>query len=248
MSSCDLSVVLPAKDEVEVLAQTLAEIDAFLDALGRPSEIVVVDDGSADGTAALLQTLTARMPRLVGLAHSTNRGKGAALRTGVGHTSGRFVVALDGDGAYGLEALPSCLARLEGGCHAVVGNRHDPRSVTVVRPGGPSAFYVTLRRSLGAAFSALAGRTLGPPALHDPQSGFKCYQGPVARALFPRVLEDGFGFDLQLLTLLREEGCTVEETPVVVRYASRKSTVRLVRDGLGLLALLFRMSLGTRAR
>ena len=107
----DISVVVPAKDERENLPALIDEIAAALS--GRAFEILVVDDGSADGTSEMLAELSARMPQLRGLRHAVACGQSASVRTGLRHARGTIVVTIDGDGENDPAYIPSLVEALE---------------------------------------------------------------------------------------------------------------------------------------
>jgi dolichol-phosphate mannosyltransferase len=107
----EVSVIVPAKDERDNLGELIAEIAAALD--GRRFEVIVVDDGSSDGSAAHLATLAATAPYLSVLRHESSCGQSASVRTGLHAARGRIVVTIDGDGENDPAYIPALLAALE---------------------------------------------------------------------------------------------------------------------------------------
>lgn len=127
----ELAVILPAFNEAAGIAGTLASVRAVLDGLPVPSELIVIDDGSTDGTGRIASDLGARV-----ITHPWNRGYGAALKTGVGATSARAILIMDADRSYQPEAIPRLLSRLDG-ADMVVGERSlSSAGVSVARRPG----------------------------------------------------------------------------------------------------------------
>jgi len=101
----ELSVVLPAYDEADNIGAVVERASLHLRRLGIAHELVVVDDGSRDGTAALLAELRRSVPELRSVVHATNQGYGSAIRSGVRAARGRYVLLSDGDGQFRIEDL-----------------------------------------------------------------------------------------------------------------------------------------------
>jgi glycosyltransferase involved in cell wall biosynthesis len=123
----EISVVVPAYNEAENLPEFLAELRAALDAAGRPAEILLVDDGSDDGTPALLAAERALDPRLRPLRLEVRSGQSAALAAGLGRARGAVIVTLDADLQNDPADLPRVLAALDSAdvVSGVRANRHD---------------------------------------------------------------------------------------------------------------------------
>jgi len=237
-SEIRLSVVVPAYNEELRLPATLKRMAAFLS--GRPdlqpSEIIVVDDGSTDGTAGVVDGLA--VPggvclRLVRLGF--NRGKGAAVRAGLGASNGAMVLVSDADLATPIEEIDKLLASRAA---LAVGSRGLKRELIARRQ--PLA-----RDTLGRLFN-LALRTLGLTTLKDTQCGFKLLEGRLARRLAAEQRLDGFAFDVELLARARRHGATIAEIPVRW-YHMEASRVRPLRHGSQMLrdALRIRLWLWT---
>jgi dolichyl-phosphate beta-glucosyltransferase len=223
-----LSVVVPAYHEGGHIAGTVARLrDALEPAVGGTGmEVVVVDDGSDDGTAAVAEAAGARVLR-----HPVNRGKGAAVRTGILGATGRAVVITDADLSYPPELILDVLAGLEGGWDVVVGSRGHPDSVDA----GRSALRALSSRLFNAlTVAVLLGR------YRDTQCGLKGFRADVARVLFGRTRLDGFAFDVEILHLIERYRLSLLEIPVRVE-ASGSSTVRLGRHARNMVIDLFRV-------
>jgi glycosyltransferase involved in cell wall biosynthesis len=216
-----LSVLIPAYNEAARLGPAPERLVQALDALGLPWEAVVCDDGSRDGTAAVLADLERRLPGVRGVSHPANRGKGAAVRTAFGQSRGGLVLVLDADGSTGLEALPRFLERARE--HAVViGSRNLPGSrITVPQPAA--------RRLMGRGLRWLVRLALG--LRHsDTQCGCKLLSRAAAQEFFQQAVVDGFAWDVELchLAARHPEWRLVEEPVVWTNHAD--SRVRLLRD------------------
>ncbi len=144
MAEPHLSVVLPAFNERDTLAVSLAEVFAALATLAQPSEVLVVDDGSTDGTAELVEGLIAEQPSLRLIRLSRNFGKESALCAGLEHASGRFVALLDADLQDPPGEMLQMLAKAEQGFDVVYGVRRSRRS-GLLRWLGYRVFYRLLR-------------------------------------------------------------------------------------------------------
>jgi dolichyl-phosphate beta-glucosyltransferase len=226
-------VVIPAFNEALRLPPTLARVAAFLAADGSwlPAEIVVVDDGSRDGTAAaaVLDRAPAGIDLRV-LVHEGNRGKGAAVRTGFAAAAGTWVLLTDAD----LSAPIEDLARLApaAALGVAVGSRAVDRRL--VRTRQPRH-----RDLMGRSFN-LVLRALRLTRLGDTQCGFKLFPGDLARALAAVQRLDGFAFDVELLLLAAHWGTPVIEVGVHWNHveASRVLALRhsreMLRDALRL--------------
>jgi dolichyl-phosphate beta-glucosyltransferase len=198
----ELSVVVPAYNEARRLGPSLQRAIAYLEGRGIRWELLVVDDGSRDGTAEV----AARFPAVRVLRHERNRGKGAAVRTGVLATAGDRVLISDADFSTPIEELEKLEPRLAEAA-LVVGSRGVAGSL--VREHQPA-----YRELMGKTFNLLI-RILGVRGLRDTQCGFKLVRGEVGRSLCAALTIDGFAYDVELIWLAQRRGYRVAETGVV---------------------------------
>ena len=229
-----LSVVIPALDESGRLPPSIEHIGSFLadNPCWLPAEIIVVDDGSKDGTATAAQA--AKLPSAIDLRianHRKNLGKGAAVRTGFGLTVGDWVLLTDADLSAPIEEFPTLVSAAEDGGVAIGSRAVHRRLVEVRQPRH--------RDVMGRTFNLIV-RTLGLSGIHDTQCGFKLFPGNLARDLAAVQRLDGFAFDVELLVIARSWGYPVHEVGVRWRHieASRVLAVRhsaqMLRDLLRL--------------
>ncbi|MGH7421073.1 MAG: dolichyl-phosphate beta-glucosyltransferase, partial [Candidatus Rokuibacteriota bacterium] len=200
----------------------LKEVLAYFEGRDEAYEVIVVDDGSRDGTAERVREVAAGRPGVTVHALDRNRGKGHAVRVGMARASGRLRLMADADGATPIGEVARLEAALAAGADLAVGSRvlHDPSVTRRVR----------LHRKLsGHVFNFLV-RRLGVASVVDTQCGFKLFRGPVAETLFPLVATDGFGFDVEILMLAERRGFRVAEVPV--NWADQPgSKVGVLREG-----------------
>ncbi len=220
-----LSLVVPVFNEAMRLTDTLPTFVTYLQQAPFTSELVVVDDGSGDGTAAIAAQL---VPGGIGrVLTEPHRGKGGAVRAGMLASRGRYRIFMDVDLATPLEFVAPCLARLEAGCDVVIGSRRLA-AARIERHQAP------LREFLGRGFSLLS-RTTSGVRVSDFTCGFKGFSTEAADAIFTRLRLDDWSFDTELLFLARVLGMRVEELPVRWRDDAR-TKVRLGRDIVGSLS------------
>ena len=195
-----VALVLPAFNEVENLEEAVAQARGPLDALGAAWELVVVDDGSTDGTGPLADRLAAADPRVRAVHHAHNRGKGAALRTGVAATRAPVVAYTDADLPFDMEALARAHARLvETGADLVAGLRTNREE------------YSLRRRVLSGTYNALFRALLGVP-LDDVGFALKVMR----RETFERagLQSDGGFVDAELMAWAHRAGLRIERVGV----------------------------------
>ncbi|HEY7064794.1 MAG TPA: glycosyltransferase [Chloroflexota bacterium] len=228
MAALFVSIVIPAYNEAERLPATLTQLGQFLRAEAYASEIVVVDDGSGDATAAVVEQAAAADPA-VRLVRARHHGKGAAVRRGMLAASGAVRVMCDADLSMPAHELPKLLAPLAAGADVALATREGAAARRIGEP--------YLRHLMGRVFNALV-RLLAVPGLHDTQCGFKAFTAASAEALFGQATVDGFGFDVEVLYLARKRRLRLVEVPIAWYYqaSSRVSplrdTIRMVRDVL----------------
>jgi putative flippase GtrA len=222
------TVVLPAYREAGRVGATVAEVRAAFTDSGGDVEIVVVDDGSDDDTAQAARDAGADLV----LIHRENRGKGAAVRTGVLAARGRVVAFTDADLAYSPDHLVELQDRIEDGWDVVVGSRRHTETIALVRAGR--------LRELGGRVINLLTQAVLLGRYVDTQCGLKAFRGDVARSIFERTRVDGFGFDVEVFHLVERDRLSLLEVPVRVANSER-SSVRVVPDAARLVADLFRI-------
>lgn len=236
LRSVELTVVVPAYNEADRLPVSLP---ALVEGVGanprRRVEVIVVDDGSADATAAVTEGLVPPPGVFIRvLRHDRNRGKGAAVRTGFAASRGDRVLVCDADLATPIGELAALEANADDGT-VVIGSRAvDRRFITEPQP-----WY---RDLMGRTFNLLV-RLLAVPGVHDTQCGFKLYPGGLARALASVQRLDGFAYDVEHLVVARSWGYRVCEIAVQWRHVEA-SRVHPVRHSAEMLAAL--LGLGWR--
>jgi len=203
-----LSVIIPAYNEEQRLPATLAEVGSYL--AGRPyrSELIVVDDGSSDRTAAVAADPARGSPGVRLLQHPdrSNRGKGAAVRLGMRDALGRFRLFMDADNSTAIDQVESCWPWLEEGFEIVIGSRN----VEGARLPARQPWYKEGAGRLGN----LVIRAMAVPGIADTQAGFKIFSARSAEAIFPRVTLDRWGFDFEALAIARVHGFRIKEVPI----------------------------------
>ncbi len=203
--SLAVSLVIPAFNEEERLPPFLQTVRPYMtDTHGDSYEVIVVDDGSRDRTAELIEEAARNWPQLRLLRHTENRGKGGAVKTGVLASRGRLVLFADADGAAPISEEAKLRSAITAGADVACGSRLvGPRPRT-------RRWY---RRALGRAFAALVQLLVGSP-VRDTQCGFKMFRGPVARELFRICPRDDYLFDIFILLAAKRRGHLITEVSI----------------------------------
>ncbi len=202
-----LSVVIPAYNESSRLPPFLATVREYLEShYPDAHEVLVVDDGSRDGTADMLARAAAQWPSLVVISLPANQGKGAAVRTGMLAARGDLMLFADADGATPIAETSRLAAAIGEGADVAIGSR-------LVEGDGLTRRRTGLRRLAGRGFAALARWWLGISE-RDTQCGFKMFRRDAGRQLFSLGGETRYLFDLELLALAHRQGYRVVEIPV----------------------------------
>ena len=220
--------MVPAYREHDRIADAVQALRAALADVEGGVEIIVVDDGSTDGTAE--EARAAGADRVI--VHPVNRGKGAAVRTGVLAATGRTIAFTDADLSYSPDQLHGLLEAVEGGADLVVGSRKHEDTRTLVQArrlrevGGRIINWLTKAVLLGD--------------YRDTQCGLKAFSADAGRFIFEHSKVDRFAFDVEIFVIAETKGMNVEELPVSIVNSTR-SSVRVVRETVRLVRDLFRI-------
>ncbi len=238
-----LSLVVPAFNEAACLGGSLAAMAGYLAEQDYGSEIVVVDDGSQDGTSEVARDAAMRLPTPLRLVrYERNRGKGFALRVGFGQARGARILFADADLSTPITEAGRLLAALDEGFDAAIGTRKaEGANIAIHQP--------RLREFLGKGFTKLVRIAIAD--VSDATCGFKAFRGDVGRDVFSRLRIDDWAFDAEVLFLLGRAGHRVKEIPVT--WSDQPGTkVDLLRDSvsslLGLVKIRVQAALGVYRR
>ena len=217
-----ISIIVPLYNEERRLRHTFAALERFCVSLSSSVfEVVFVDDGSTDRSVKLVRVFIARFPhaRLVG--HTLNRGKGAAVRTGMLVARGKWRLFMDADMATDLTEFIKFVPSLNAGAQVCIGNRRMAGAEVLVR-------QPWLREAMGGAYTALANFFTGA-GVSDFTCGFKCFSAEAAVEIFSRSVIARWSYDAEILFLAHRLGYAIKEVPVVWKNDGA-TRVRLWKD------------------
>jgi dolichyl-phosphate beta-glucosyltransferase len=218
----ELSIIIPSYNEEARLPATLDRIVAYVSRSGRETEVLVVDDGSTDGTAAVAESFREKLPSLRVVSNGVNRGKGYSVRHGMREARGRIVLFTDADLSAPIEEADKLMAVMDKN-DVAIGSRALDRSLISVHES-------RFREFAGIVFNTLVRIILRLPFV-DTQCGFKAFRSERCRIIFEQQRIERFGFDPELLYLARHHGLHAVEIPV--RWAHSPATkVNMLRDSI----------------
>ena len=221
-SQPEISVVIPAYNEARGIAASLRQVADYFQSRELAGEIIVVDDGSSDGTEERARALVLPGVSVQVLVNEANQGKGYSVRRGLLAARGRYVGFTDADMSTPIAELDKVRAALAGGADVVIGSR------------GLAASHIAThqpwwRERAGRLFGAFV-RSVLLPGIADSQCGFKFFTQAAAQDILPRQQLSRWAFDVELLYLARRLGYRISEVPV--RWINDPdSKVKMLRDG-----------------
>jgi len=234
-----VSIIIPAYNEEARLPPTLQRLDAYLRRQAYPAEVLVVENGSTDQTAAVVQQFismtSATASNVTFHLLRSAKGKGAAVRHGMLHARGAYLIMSDADLSVPIEDLANFLppALPPQSFDVAIASREVPGAVRHGEPG--------YRHLMGRVFNFLV-RVMAVPKVQDTQCGFKCFTREAAQFLFPLQRIDGWGFDVEVLHIASRHGLRMIEIPVNWYYG-QNSRVEPIRDTINMVQELFKVRL-----
>ena len=222
MSGPQLSIVIPAYNEEKRLGRNLGHVLSCVRERGWDAEVLVVNDGSSDGTAELVKALMATHPELNLIENAGNRGKGYSVRNGLLQARGEIVMFTDADLSAPIEEAERLFEAIEAGADVAIGSRWlDKQKQTTHQP--------LYRRFFGRCYNWLTRKVMGLP-YKDTQCGFKAFRREAAQPIFTLQTIERWGFDPEILFIARKLGFRVAEVPVTWGHDER-SRISYLRDG-----------------
>ncbi len=237
-----IRVVLPAYNEEKALPELLHRLDLAFEEAGLPGDVLVVNDGSTDGTGNSVRGYSGRLPVQL-MDFESNRGLAEAIKTGLMAAAakclpGDIVITMDADNSHTPGLILRMVRMVREGCDVVIASRYQPGS----RVRGVSLFRRILSRGAGLLFSVI----VRIPGVRDYTCGYRAYRGDLLRAAFERyhdelVRESGFGCMAEILLKLKPLDPIIQEVPLILRYdlkpsASKMDVGRTIRQTLALLS------------
>src|SRR5437667_9687940 len=233
MATHNYSIIIPAYNEGERIPSSLEKVLAYVtrNFPGR-AEVIVVNDGSTDGTADIVREYARRNRAIRLIENPGNRGKGYSVRNGMLHANGEILLFSDADLASPIEEAPKLFEAIESGADVAIGSRW-------LRPELQKQRQSLLRQLYGRIFN-IALRLLLGLKFKDTQCGFKVFTRSSARAIFPLQQIERWGFDPELLYLARRKKLRVTEVPV--EWSHQEGTrISPLRDGLRMFSEVLRI-------
>jgi len=218
-----ISIVIPAYNESSRIGKALNEVLRCVHERNWHAEILVVNDGSTDRTAAIVQQFAQLHPEV---RNPQNRGKGFSVRHGILHAVGEMVMFTDADMSAPMEEAERLFHALEEGADIAIGSRWLERNRQTLK----QPLY---RQFFGRCFNAITRLVMGLP-FADTQCGFKAFRRPVAQTIFQLQRIERWGFDPELLFIALKRGFKVKEVPVTWGHDER-SRLSYLKDGLKML-------------
>ena len=226
MSYPRLSIVVPAYNEAARIGATLERILKCIEERGWDAEVLVVDDGSEDDTASIVEAWMDRHPRLHLIKNPGNRGKGHSIRNGILQAAGDIVMFTDADLSAPMIEAERLIASIQAGADVAIGSRWLDRTRQIVQ----QPIY---RRIFGRCFNQLTRTVMGLP-FKDTQCGFKAFKREAAQTIFRLQTIERWGFDPELLFIACQLGYRVDEVPVTWGHDDR-SRISYLKDGAKML-------------
>jgi len=237
-----ISVVIPAYNEALRIGVTLREIALFLSLIEEETEIIIVNDGSTDGTELIIRRFMANLndmtrfkTQVIYLNEKTNRGKGFALRKGLMEATGRYVLFTDADNSTSIRETNKLLPYVKSDYDIAIGSRSIAGSVLIKR-------QTYIRQMMGKIFNLFV-RLCVLKGFIDTQCGFKLFRREAVRSIIPKSKIDGFAFDVEILYIARKSDFKVIEVPITwenhpdSRVKLFSSSYRMLKDLLTIKSL-----------
>lgn len=219
MDEIYLSVVLPVYNEEKLIRSTIFEVEKYLKAQDYTFEIIVVNDGSSDGTAKILNDICMEIKHVKIINNAGNRGKGYSVRQGMLAASGKYRLFMDADNSTDIKEVKKFMEALEGGVDAAIGDRTLSSSVILQH----QPLYKKILGNIGNFFI----RLLTIPGIRDTQCGFKCFSGKLVLDIFPDLEINRWAFDVEILALALRRGYKIKTIPIVWKNRN-ESKVRVI--------------------
>lgn len=228
-----LSIVIPAYNEEKRIGATLSKICDFLESKKYESEIIVVDDGSSDGTVEECKSNSLfKEGRLSVIRNGSNIGKGFSVKAGILKSKGRYVLFSDADLSTPIEEIDKLFEYINGGYDVVIGSRN-------LNGSDVQSHQPWYRKKIGRIFNFLIRSLLIGDYL-DTQCGFKLFDGEKARQIASSLKTGGFSFDVEMLYIAKIKKLKVKEVGVVW-CNSGHSKVKVFRSSFGMFLDIFRI-------
>jgi len=209
LMGCFISIIIPIYNEERRIGKTLRVIDNYLQSKPYSYEILVVDDGSTDGSSDVVRNMMRSVSSLNYMGGRNNRGKGYTVREGMLEARGEIRLFTDADNSTDISHFDAMLPFFENSYEVVIGSR-SPRDASGARQAISQPWH---KRILGVCGNLLIQK-LAVPGIWDTQNGFKAFRDHAAENIFSRVRIDGWGFDVEALALARRFGYKIGIIPV----------------------------------
>jgi glycosyltransferase involved in cell wall biosynthesis len=220
------TIVIPAFNECARIGRALTEVLRTLDEMRWDAEVLVVNDGSTDSTAAIVQSFAAKDPRVRLLENCVNRGKGYSVRNGILHGSGNIVMFTDADLSSPMPEAERLFDAIRNGADVAIGSRWlEVSRQTIHQP--------LYRQFFGRCFNLVTRMIMRLP-FADTQCGFKAFRRSAALTIFQLQRIERWGFDPEILFIALHRGYNIKEVPVTWGHDER-SRISYLRDGIKML-------------
>lgn len=228
-----LSIIIPAYNEERRITKTLSRLHDFLRSKKYDYEVIIVDDGSSDGTILKArESALGKENKLKVVSNGQNKGKGFSVKNGILNSSGELVLFTDADLSTPIEEVDRLIDNINGGADIAIGSRDVAQSKVVIH----QPWY---RELMGKTFNLFV-KMLLMGEFNDTQCGFKLFKGPAAKEISNLMRINGFAFDVEMLYIAKRKGLNIKEVGVSWENSS-ESKVKLFGSPINMFFDLFRI-------